>query len=177
MDMESVQAGWYQNRTTHQQKYWDGSQWVADMSPEPHPDSHLSHTAIVAFVLSFIFPLVGWILGLRASREIRESNGAKSGSAFSVAATWIGGIGTVISAAVLALILAVGFSGNDHHMWGEGRGFGMGNHRMMGGWDDQYGGSNSNSGNGGFGNNDLNGNPLDPFNSPNNNSGSGTTPR
>ena len=166
--MESVQPGWYQNRTTHQQQYWDGSNWVEGMSPEPHPDPKVSHTAIVAFVLSFIFPLVGWILGLRASREIRDSNGAQSGSAFSVAATWIGGIGTIISAALLALILAVGFGDNHHDDWG--RGFGTGNHHMMGGWSDQYGGSGSNS-------NDLNGNPLDPYNSPNDNSGSGITPR
>jgi hypothetical protein len=114
-------------------KYWDGDEWKKQDEDEtpPAPVAHhkeVSHKAIVAFVLSLIFPLVGWILGIRASREIRESNGTKTGSPYSTAAIWIGAIGTAIWVFILALTLSMG---GHHHGWGDRNEFG--NHKMMSG--------------------------------------------
>lgn len=77
-----------------------------------------THTSIVAFVLSLFIPLVGLILGLRAKSEIDQSEHTKSGSAFAVAAIWIGAIGTLAWAALLALVLVLSIGGHrDHFGW------------------------------------------------------------
>ena len=92
-----------------------------------------THTSVVAFVLSLFIPLVGLILGLKAKSEIDKSEHTKSGSAFAVAAIWIGAIGTLAWTALLALVLVTSVAG---HGWGFGdrfdyRGFGM-HHRFDG---------------------------------------------
>ena len=92
-----------------------------------------THTSVIAFVLSLFIPLVGLILGLKAKNEIDKSEHTKSGSAFAVAAIWIGAIGTLAWTALLALVLVTSVAG---HGWGFGdrfdhRGFGM-HHRFDG---------------------------------------------
>jgi len=64
-----------------------------------------THTSVIAFVLSLFMPLVGLILGIKAKNEIDESEHTKSGSAFATAAIWIGAIGTLVWAAIIALVV------------------------------------------------------------------------
>lgn len=102
--------------------------------------SEATHTSVIAFVLSLFIPLVGLILGVKAKSEIDKSEHTKSGSAFAVAAIWIGAIGTLIWTALLALVLLASVSG---HGWGFGDHFdhmGGGNfsmHQRYGGFTDQ----------------------------------------
>ena len=117
-----------------------------------------THTSVIAFVLSLFIPLVGLILGVKAKSEIDKSDHTKSGSAFAVAAIWIGAIGTLIWSAILALVLLASVAG---HGWGfgdrnfddrMGRGFSM--HQLYGGTTTQQDPNNSNNGfgmMGGFG--------------------------
>ena len=92
-----------------------------------------TNTSVVAFVLSLFMPPVGLGLGIKASREIKESRHSLTGSAFAVAAIWIGAIGTALWAGFIALIVLASVHGG-HGGWGEhnmfgGRGFG--NHSMF----------------------------------------------
>ena len=102
--------------------------------------SEATHTSVIAFVLSLFIPLVGLILGVKAKSEIDKSEHTKSGSAFAVAAIWIGAIGTLIWTALLALVLLASVSG---HGWGFGDHFdhmGHGDfnmHQRYGGFTDQ----------------------------------------
>ena len=92
-----------------------------------------THTSVIAFVLSLFIPLVGLILGIRAKSEIDKSEHTKSGSAFAVAAIWIGAIGTLAWSALLALVLLSSVAG---HGFGFGDRFdhrGMGMHYRYGG--------------------------------------------
>jgi hypothetical protein len=106
-----------------------------------------THTSVIAFVLSLFIPLIGLILGLRAKSEIDKSEHTKTGSAFAVAAIWIGAIGTLAWAALIALVLLFSVGGHDHG-WGLRRGFDRGGIRsqgvmpggMMGGGGFGYGG-------------------------------------
>jgi len=89
-----------------------------------------TNTSVVAFVLSLFMPPVGLGLGIKANREIKESHQSLTGSAFAVAAIWIGSIGTAIWAGFIALIvltsLGAGHGGwGDHNMFGS---HGFGNH-------------------------------------------------
>jgi hypothetical protein len=102
--------------------------------------SEATHTSVIAFVLSLFIPLVGLILGVKAKSEIDKSEHTKSGSAFAVAAIWIGAIGTLIWTALLAVVLLASVSG---HGWGLGDHFdhmGGGNfsmHQRYGGFSNQ----------------------------------------
>jgi len=87
-----------------------------------------THTAVIAFVLSLFIPLIGLILGLKAKSEIDKSEHTKSGSAFATAAIWIGAIGTLAWAALIALVLLVSVSGHGRG-WREG---GLFEHRGIG---------------------------------------------
>jgi Domain of unknown function (DUF4190) len=96
-----------------------------------------THTSVIAFVLSLFIPLVGLILGLKAKSEIDKSEHTKSGSAFAIAAIWIGAIGTLAWAALLAALLLASVSG---HGWGFGNGFdgpGMRHHQSFDGYTNQ----------------------------------------
>jgi hypothetical protein len=96
-----------------------------------------THTSVIAFVLSLFIPLVGLVLGIKAKSEIDKSEHGKSGSAFAVAAIWIGAIGTLAWSAFLALVLLTSVAG---HGWGFGNRFddnGMGMHRWYGGYSNQ----------------------------------------
>lgn len=116
-----------------------------------------THTSVIAFVLSLFIPLVGLILGVKAKSEIDKSEHTKSGSAFAVAAIWIGAIGTLAWAALLALVILVGVGGH-------GRGFGdrfdhrgIGMHQRFGGFSNQQQPGTTSNGQGmmpgyGFGN-------------------------
>ena len=97
--------------------------------------SEATHTSVIAFVLSLFIPFVGLILGLKAKSEIDKSEHTKSGSAFATAAIWIGAIGTLAWAALIALALVFSVGGHDHGQgWGFGNRFdnrGFANHQMM----------------------------------------------
>ena len=123
-----------------------------------------THTSVIAFVLSLFIPLVGLILGIKAKSEIDKSEHTKSGSAFAVAAIWIGAIGTLAWTALIALAVLTSVAG---HGWGFGDRFehrGFGNHRMFGGFTSQPQPGNTQPGNtqngqgmmGGFGTPDQN---------------------
>ena len=91
-----------------------------------------TNTSVVAFVLSLFMPPVGLGLGIKANREIKESDHTLTGSAFAVAAIWIGSIGTAIWAGFIALIVLTSIGGGhggwgEHHMFG---GHGFGNHSL-----------------------------------------------
>ncbi len=110
-----------------------------------------TNTSVVAFVLSLFMPPVGLGLGIKANREIKSSEHSLTGSAFAVAAIWIGAIGSAIWAGFIALMVLTS-SGGGHDGWGEHNmfgGHGFGNHSfnsqdapgmqpgwMMGGQDD-----------------------------------------
>ena len=118
----SPKAGWYLNVETNKMKYWDGDAWIKKEEDEtpPAPTTHfaaqkeLSHKAIVAFVLSLIIPLAGWIIGIRAHREIKESEGKITGAPYATAAIWIGAVGTAIWVFILAAMLS--FGGTHHEL-------------------------------------------------------------
>ena len=111
-----------------------------------------THTSVIAFVLSLFIPLVGLILGLKAKGEIDKSDHTKSGSAFAVAAIWIGAIGTLIWAAIVALVILVSVGGGSHDGWHFG-GLNRTTHmRMHPGFANGFGNGN------GFGNQFGNGN-------------------
>jgi hypothetical protein len=132
-------------------KYWDGEDWKKrDESETPAaPTFHreTSHKAIVAFVLAFVFPVVGWVLGIRANREIRNSNGRKHGASFATAATWIGGLITAFWIVIISLSMTVG--SHHHDRFGSDNGYHRG---MMGGYSFSQGNDqNSNNGDNDFG--------------------------
>ena len=120
-----------------------------------------THTSVIAFVLSLFIPLIGLILGIKAKSEIDKSEHTKSGSAFAVAAIWIGAIGTLAWAAILALVVLVGVNGHGHgfgHGFGDGFGHrGIGMHQRFGGFSNQQQPGTTSNGQGmmpgyGFGN-------------------------
>ena len=91
-----------------------------------------TNTSVVAFVLSLFMPPVGLGLGIKANREIKESDHTLTGSAFAVAAIWIGAIGTAIWAGLIALMVLTSVGSGDggwgeHNMFG---GHGFGNHSL-----------------------------------------------
>lgn len=85
-----------------------------------------TNTSVIAFVLSIFMPLVGLILGIKAHREIKNSDETLTGRAFAVAAMWIGGIGTAIWSGIVALVI-LGSFGSGHHGFGHGFGNNFGN--------------------------------------------------
>ena len=94
-----------------------------------------THTSVIAFVLSLFIPVIGLVLGLKAKGEIDKSDHTKSGSAFATAAIWIGAIGTLAWAALIALVVLVSVSGHGYG-WREGGIFphrGMMNYQPFGG--------------------------------------------
>jgi hypothetical protein len=139
----SPKAGWYLNVENNKMKYWDGDNWKkrdedeTPVAPSFHRET--SHKAIIAFVLAFIFPVVGWVLGIRANREIRNSNGRKHGASFATAATWIGGLITAFWIVIFSLTMCFG-SHHHHDRFGGHNNFGRG---MMGGYSRSLG-SNQN---------------------------------
>ncbi|MEI8223318.1 MAG: DUF4190 domain-containing protein [Actinomycetes bacterium] len=94
----------------------------------------ISDLTVIALVTSVLLPLVGWILGFRARKQIEQSEGKFTGRPFATAAIWIGGILTIGWLAMFAMMLAcAGVNNNDDGQFGRG-GFqhmGMGNHRAF----------------------------------------------
>jgi len=71
----------------------------APQSANPYLQQHQAPTsglAIVAFIMSLIFSIVGLILGYLARNEIRNSGGTKSGENLATAAIVIGWIFTIL---------------------------------------------------------------------------------
>jgi hypothetical protein len=144
--MEEVKPGWYINTQTSLQQYWDGTQWLDIPAPthiEGQPiavqKAETSDLAVIALVLSFAVPFVGWFLGFKARKDIADSQGKKSGAPLATAAIWIGGVATVAIATMLAFctIASVSFG----NRFGDGFGDrGIMNHRMfLGGNTYSYG--------------------------------------
>jgi hypothetical protein len=122
----------------------------------------ISDLTVIAFVTSFLFPLVGWILGFRARKQIVDSDGKYSGRPFATAAIWIGGI---LTSGFVAMVLLMSFGNKD------GDGFGwMNHHRMHQGWTayQPLNGNQNNDGSQGFGRGMMGGFAQDPSQDPNN---------
>jgi hypothetical protein len=83
----------------------------------------ISDLTVIAFITSFLLPLVGWILGFRARKQIVDSEGRFTGRPFATAAIWIGGI---LTSAWIAMFAMMGISAhfNDN-------GFGWAHHTSM----------------------------------------------
>ena len=89
--------------------------------------SGISDLTVIALVTSFLIPVVGWILGFRARKQIVESDGNFVGRPFATAAIWIGGI---LTSAFVAMVVLMSFGAS-----GDRDGFGWMNHdRMHRGW-------------------------------------------
>lgn len=71
--------------------------------------SGISDLTVIALVTSVLLPLVGWILGFRARKQIVESEGRFVGRPFATAAIWIGGI---LTSAWIAMFLLMGIGAN-----------------------------------------------------------------
>jgi len=72
--------------------------------------SGISDLTVIALVTSFLIPVVGWILGFRARKQIVESEGKFVGRPFATAAIWIGGI---LTSGFVAMILLMSVGGHD----------------------------------------------------------------
>jgi hypothetical protein len=73
--------------------------------------SETSSLAVISFVATFFIPIVGWVLGVKARREIDASDGRKSGRGLATASIWLGVIGT-IGITIIVAILVIGSSSN-----------------------------------------------------------------
>ena len=92
--------------------------------------SGISDLTVIALVTSFLLPVVGWILGFRARKQIVESEGRYVGRPFATAAIWIGGI---LTSAFLAMVLLMGIGASLGSHDGDGSGW-MNHNRMHQGW-------------------------------------------
>jgi hypothetical protein len=91
--------------------------------------SGISDLTVIALVTSVLLPLVGWILGFKARKQIVESEGRYVGRPFATAAIWIGGIITVGWVGMVGLLILGSAVSNDGRFDGMGRGD-MGQGRM-----------------------------------------------
>lgn len=115
-----LQAGWYMNPEVGGQQYWDGEKWLSIPSPSgasvPSPQVSQGQTstlAVVALIFSFLIPIVGFILGFSAKKEIENSNGQKTGRGMATASIWLGAIGTIgIVIYVVLIVIGTGNSSN-----------------------------------------------------------------
>jgi hypothetical protein len=83
--------------------------------------SGISDLTVIALVTSVLLPLVGWIVGFKARKQIVESEGRYVGRPFATAAIWIGGIITVGWIAMVGLlILGSAFSHDGMNDMGRG---------------------------------------------------------
>jgi len=111
--MDEMKPGWYSNPETGQTNYWDGSNWTSTPIPMQHQETFrdapakTSTLAIVALIVTFFVPPVGWFLGFRAKKEIANSSGRESGTGIARASIWLGGIGT-IGIILIVTIMAFG---------------------------------------------------------------------
>ena len=93
--------------------------------------SGISDLTVIALVTSFLLPLVGWIVGFRARKQIVESEGKFVGRPLATAAIWIGGI---LTTGWLAMFLVMGIGGSMNH---DDHPFGFMHHSAMSrGWND-----------------------------------------
>jgi hypothetical protein len=85
-----------------------------DMSKQERNEgkSGISDLTVIALVTSVLLPLVGWIVGFRARKQIVESDGRYVGRPFATAAIWIGGI---LTTGWLAMFLMMGISASLNH--------------------------------------------------------------
>ena len=126
--------------------------------------SGISDLTVIALVTSFLLPLVGWILGFRARKQIVESEGKYVGRPFATAAIWIGGI---LTTGFVAMVVLVSFGGHNEGLMGHNRmGHGWSAYQSLNGNDDgsQRGGL---GGQGGFGRGMMGGFTQDPSQDPN----------
>jgi len=114
---DNLAAGWYLNPALGREDYWNGNAWLGIPKPA---NSELPQTiafqpqtstlSIVALICAFIIPVVGFILGFSARKEIDNSNGKKTGRGMATASIWLGGVGT-IGMIIIIILIAIGGSG------------------------------------------------------------------
>jgi hypothetical protein len=63
-----------------------------------------STLAIIALVVDFFIPPLGWFIGLKAKQQIKRSNGQETGMGLARFSIWFGAIGTVGTVILVALI-------------------------------------------------------------------------
>jgi uncharacterized Tic20 family protein len=88
------------------------TQAAGPSAPSP-PLAESATPALVVGIFSFFVPIIGPVsiwLGLRAQKEIRDSQGRLSGEGRATAGLVLGVIGTVLLAVGLLAILAVGLA-------------------------------------------------------------------
>lgn len=64
-------------------------------TPEEQLSSKTSNLSVIAFIMTFLLPFVGIILGITARREIDKSKGALSGRKLATASIWLGSVAMV----------------------------------------------------------------------------------
>ena len=116
----------------------------------------LSDLTVIAFVTSFLIPIVGWILGFRARKQIVESEGKFTGRPFATAAIWIGGI---LTSGFVAMVLLMSLGGHDGD-W-------MNRDHMNRGWATYQFQDGLNNDSNGFGHGMMGGFAQDPSQDPN----------
>lgn len=121
--------------------------------------SGISDLTVIALVTSILLPLVGWILGFRARKQIVESDGKFVGRPLATAAIWIGGI---LTSAFVAMVLLMSFGGHGD----DGDGW-MHHNRMDRGWTSYAPSHGDNNDAPGFGHGMMGGFGQDPSQDPN----------
>jgi hypothetical protein len=112
MSGHSIGPGWYPNPYGIGKRYWDGTQWTkavtgpSGSAPWPPgvafaygPPIALTETspfAILSLAFAFIFPPLGVAFGIIGLREIKSSEGRKTGRGLAIAGIWCGVICSVL---------------------------------------------------------------------------------
>ena len=87
--------------------------------------SGISDLTVIALVTSVLLPVVGWVVGFKARKQIVESDGKYTGRPFATAAIWIGGI---LTSAWLVMFAFMGFCASYNN---DDDGIGWMNHTSM----------------------------------------------
>jgi hypothetical protein len=111
MSEHSIGPGWYPNPSGSGNRYWDGNQWTNAVTTPgggvpwqgasfavsgTFPRTETSLFAILAIVFPFVFAPLGVVFGIMALREIKRSDGQKTGRGLAIAGIWCGAIFTVL---------------------------------------------------------------------------------
>jgi hypothetical protein len=115
----STPAGWYPDpHDASQQRYWNGASWTAHQTPRPPgpvaavPTSGRATTALVLGLMSlisfgFVLGIPAMVIGRRAQRDIRESQGRLGGEGLATAGFWTGLVGTIWSLLAFVIVVAI----------------------------------------------------------------------
>ena len=103
MSEKKLPAGWYINPEAGKEQYWNGNNWENQSRNKTLPAevvgtqdyARTSNLAILALVFAFVVPIVGWILGLQAKKQIKRSDGREGGVGLATAAIWVGSLTSI----------------------------------------------------------------------------------